>query len=582
MVQWLASLNLVNVALTARTSVHMQGTQSNLESVDATCASYKDLKCGKSVGYAFHQGRHQKWAKTAYSNMQAVSGVSYKQATGDDYHRLQFCGGVDKAKRCELPPCKCTTPPCNTCGSFVAPKEKVYQKHSGKGCFLHHGATPLVDDFDEELPGWPSDEECQQACDDSFKCKAFTRGTGTSSTCYLRTSVNLGKCKNDGEYETHVREVDPDEKETKCANYTSLNCGETVAWAFNSGKKQSWASKAYGEMQSVSGVPHTKATVQDFHRLQFCGAIEKSKKCELPPCTCSNPPCGSCGKFVPPPAPPPKGPSEVKLHAAKHGKLMGYHMTNRWVGQNWCKAQPPAPEFSLNKACPADRSLEVRVLTYNLFWWHLFGVRNGANRMAGKLVIKEGPWDLMGFQECDNLTRVIDDSSALQTHGMYNGTAAVSNAWDQGKWKVLETGYKLVSEDDKSQWYGKRAVVWTRVQHKQTNKVVFFMNYHGSLPVGGPRDGGACGGEATAYNMLRVMGEHAHEGDNVILVGDFNAIKNSILLKTLAKYMNHQYQGKSFGGVDNVFTNSCPHLVSKKNLGNGGSDHDALGVVFRI
>jgi len=148
MVQWLLSLNLANVALTARTSVRMRETQSNLESVQATCASYEDLKCGESVGYAFNQGRHQKWAKIAYTNMQAVSGVSYKQANGDDYHRLQFCGGVDKAKRCELPPCKCTTPPCNTCGSFVPPKEKVYRKHSGKVC---------EDDFDEELPGWPSD-----------------------------------------------------------------------------------------------------------------------------------------------------------------------------------------------------------------------------------------------------------------------------------------------------------------------------------------------------------------------------------------------------------------------------------------
>lgn len=582
MVRSLVLLGLVSVAYASRTSVHTHGAKAKSRTVTkAKCANYEDLKCGKTVEWNHKSGTSQKWAKKAFANMDAVAGLRFRQASVHDFHRLQFCGGIDKAKRCELPPCKCSKPPCDTCGSFVPPKEKKYTTHSGKGCFLRQGATPLAEEGDEELPGWPSDDECQQACDDSFKCKAFTRGVGSSSTCWLRKTVNLGKCNDDSKYETHVREFDPDEPVVTCANYTELNCGETVAWAFHSGKRQSWARKAYEHMDVVSGAGYRKATIDDFHRLQYCGGIAKAKKCELPPCQCSKPPCGSCGKFEAPPSPPSKGPAEVKLHAAKRGKPMGYALSDQWVGQHWCKAQPPAAKWSISKGCSGAKSLVVNVLTYNLFWWHLFGVRHGADRMAGKLVIKEGPWDFMAFQECDNLTRIVGDSQALNSHEMYDGANAVSNAWGKD-YKALETGFKLVSEDHQSQHFGRRGVVWTRAQHKETKKIVFFLNYHGALPVGGSHDGGKCGGKATAYNILRVIGENAHAGDSVILVGDFNAQKNSVLLNTLAKHMTHQYQGKSFGGVDNVFTNKCAELVSKKNLGNGGSDHDALGIKLRI
>jgi len=424
-------------------------------------------------------------------------------------------------------------------------------------------------------------QECLKACEDSFKCKAFTRGVGSSSACRLWKAVDLAQCTEDSKYETHVLRVDPDYVEAKCVNYAELKCGESVAWNFHAGSKESWAAKAYENMRNVSGLKYNKATIDDFHRLQYCGGLKKGK-CELPPCGCSNPPCDTCGSFVPPPAPPLKGPSEHNL-LVKRGRPMGYSMQqDKWVGQNWCKAQPPKASWNVNKGCSDEKSVKVKVLLYNLFWWHLFDVRDGGKRQAGRLIEETGPYDFMGFQECDNVTRIVDDALALSTHEMYNGTAAVSNAWSKSTWKTLETGFNMVSEDHESQWHGKRAVVWTRAQHKKTKKVVFFMNYHGSLPVGGSYDGGKCGGEATAYNMLRVIGEHASHGDSVILVGDFNNIKNSELLRTLGKYLKHDYQGESFKGVDNVFSNSCAKSIKKENLGNGGSDHDALAVTFRI
>jgi len=47
--------------------------------------------------------------------------------------------------------------------------------------------------------------------------------------------------------------------------------------------------------------------------------------------------------------------------------------------------------------------------------------------------------------------------------------------------------------------------------------------------------------------------------------------------------MHRLYTGASFGGVDHVFSNcGGSHVVSRRNLGSGGSDHDALDVVIRM
>jgi endonuclease/exonuclease/phosphatase family metal-dependent hydrolase len=484
-------------------------------------------------------------------------------------------------------------PPRSSSRSFHVPDDesKVYNKHAGKACFPGKGAVPLEanHDGDYELPGWPTYNACKKACDDSFKCKAFTRSMGTTGKCWLRQNVDLYACLDQPDVETYSRQSVEDD-DPKCIAHTELTCGETVGWTFGTGKRQSWAEKAYGEIRNTSGVSIHSATVEDVQRLFYCGAVAKAKKCELPPCTCSNPPCDTCGKFVATPSPPPKGPSESIVHEPVK-KPMGYKgKDNCWVGESWCEAQCPAHDFSLNVGCDnVQKSLDVKVLSYNLFWWHLFGVRGGADRMAGRLVEEKGerkglgnrPWDLIGFQECDNMTRIMEDSRISGSHQNYNGTFAVTNAWDKSGWKMLSSGFKHVSEDSKAQYYGKRTLVYARLMHRQTKKTLIFLNFHGALPVNAD-GGGACGGEATAYNILRVISEEAQAGDAVILVGDFNAEKGSHLLNVLSRHLKHEYQGRSFNGVDNFFTNRCVDKVNAQNLGNGGSDHDALGATFRI
>ena len=181
----------------------------------------------------------------------------------------------------------------------------------------------------------------------------------------------------------------------------------------------------------------------------------------------------------------------------------------------------------------------------------------------------------MGFQECDDINRVLSDSGLQSQYGTFNGGHAVAIAWRKDVWQAVFTEAKEVSEDRKEQWYGRRVVVYGRFQNKQTGQTAFFMNLHGPLPV---NTGGLCGGEALAYNILKVIGTKANKEDLLILVGDFNQVSSNELNKALQKKFTHVYNGHSFGGVDNIYSN-C-HAVQTKNLGNGGSDHDALSVTF--
>merc|ERR1719401_1469627 len=109
------------------------------------------------------------------------------------------------------------------------------------------------------------------------------------------------------------------------------------------------------------------------------------------------------------------------------------------------------------------------------------------------------------------------------------------------------------------------------------------MNHHGPLPVGW---GSGCTGSATAINIMRVIAEHAHPDDAVILVGDFNAETDSSRIQELDRRLNRVFSGTELGGVDHVFTNCAGDAKKEVNLGKGrgefGSDHDALSVTFKF
>ena len=65
---------------------------------------------------------------------------------------------------------------------------------------------------------------------------------------------------------------------------------------------------------------------------------------------------------------------------------------------------------------PAVGLCGIQVLSYNLFWWHLFKVEGGRSGSAGHLIrsTSQPPYDVMGFQECEDPEKVLGPAGLLQ------------------------------------------------------------------------------------------------------------------------------------------------------------------------
>lgn len=275
---------------------------------------------------------------------------------------------------------------------------------------------------------------------------------------------------------------------------------------------------------------------------------------------------------------------------AEVADFVGYPCTGTQKAADlWCAVDVPPEDWAL-KSCPTGTpTTPVKVLTYNLFWWNLFDMNHGSERSAGRLIARtsqQEPYDFMAFQECDDRERVLMDARDSGLQGEYetiDGGRAIAMAYRTSSWRLLDHGSADVGEDSRDQYYGRRAAMWGRFEHREDGKTVLFMNHHGPLKVS---QGGGCTGSATALNILRVIGKTAHKGDAIILVGDFNAQAWSSRIKELEKHLGWVFSGTAMGGVDHIYSNCASRAQAGQDLGKGdgwkGSDHDALSVTFTI
>lgn len=243
-------------------------------------------------------------------------------------------------------------------------------------------------------------------------------------------------------------------------------------------------------------------------------------------------------------------------------------------GDKWCAATVPDANFSL-MTCP-HVGMRIKAITYNLFWWNLFGQRRGNGGSAGKLVKRAAgnePFDLAGFQECDDPNWIMGDAGMSSDDYDYVRWASNTLAFNKRRFEKIESGKDKWAQDFGHFNY-QRGAHWVRLQEKSTGNKLFVMNHHGPLPV---NTGGICGGEATAYNMLNQIKQHSEPGDALLFMGDFNADGGSQTVQTLKGYMHHAMND----WVDNFFSNCGGNAVKEtKNLGKGGSDHNALMTII--
>mmetsp|Transcript_14344 Transcript_14344/g.32618 ORF Transcript_14344/g.32618 Transcript_14344/m.32618 type:complete len:377 (+) Transcript_14344:1-1131(+) len=181
----------------------------------------------------------------------------------------------------------------------------------------------------------------------------------------------------------------------------------------------------------------------------------------------------------------------------------------------------------------------------------------------------------MGFQECEDEHWLLEKSGLSAEYSIFRDRACCM-AFKNAMWHLLERGVHFVAADVQ---YGQRPLQWMRLRHRHTGAKVFFANHHGPIPVNG---GGVCGPSATAHSIVQTIARVALPGDAIVLVGDFNAVPESLELVRVESRL-HRTFGGTRGRIDSVFANlDDASVIRTTNLGAGGSDHDALSVVFRL
>eukprot|EP00439_Symbiodinium_sp_Y106_P075549 s2509_g15.t1 len=92
---------------------------------------------------------------------------------------------------------------------------------------------------------------------------------------------------------------------------------------------------------------------------------------------------------------------------------------------------------------PEPQKVRIKVVTYNIFWWNLFGIHKGNGGTAGGVVATSNvrePIDLIAFQECRDKDRVLDDAGLLNSFHTFAGMYEKCIALNKEAWIWLEEG----------------------------------------------------------------------------------------------------------------------------------------------
>lgn len=270
-----------------------------------------------------------------------------------------------------------------------------------------------------------------------------------------------------------------------------------------------------------------------------------------------------------------------------------WNPTSTVIAQNrWCEVGVPASDFRLGTCSKHGEPQTISILSYNVFWRKLYDEQQGngyvqntwgswtkEDRSAGKLIANGGPFDILAFQECGDVRRIVEDAGLRGRVGVRSGRHRVAVAWNHFDWEWLADNHEPIAEDQRTSSDSSdpvREAVWVRLRHKKTRKTVFFLTHQG--PPDAQEPGGYCGPHATAYNLMRVAADAAHPGDNVIISGDFNAFRESTTIRALSQHLTLL---PTRAQVEHVLSN-CAELKHHEILGKGGSDHDAIKVELDI
>ncbi len=107
----------------------------------------------------------------------------------------------------------------------------------------------------------------------------------------------------------------------------------------------------------------------------------------------------------------------------------------------------------------AKGPLQIKILSYNTFWWNLFKLQygNGIQQLNAPKA-----FDVAGFQECEDPEIILNPVGLSATFERILGEHAMCMAYNKEAWALLASGIVDVSEDLPTRYYGRRGSQWMR------------------------------------------------------------------------------------------------------------------------
>lgn len=224
--------------------------------------------------------------------------------------------------------------------------------------------------------------------------------------------------------------------------------------------------------------------------------------------------------------------------------------------------------------------VQIQVISYNLYWWCVSDEQRNCPQNANGKGFREiydrvenggdGPFDLIGFQECDNIGQIIGGAGLSGRFDYYDAPGDAKMAWDNQKYfKIGGPGQVWVANDQ----YGNRYMDWVRLQVRATGQTVFFANTHGPL--------NGCGRDLGNRYIDGIKSNKA-SSDKVVLTGDFNCGSSTAAISTLSGFLQNAATGDSYNGADHIFTDFGVQVQWEGHKDGTPSDHSLLKAVLGV
>lgn len=245
------------------------------------------------------------------------------------------------------------------------------------------------------------------------------------------------------------------------------------------------------------------------------------------------------------------------------------------TGQEPTKPNDDCRSFFKTTSCEAEQRgpATVKVVSYNLYWWNAFGLKENGWKRDGILqnIKSELRPDTIGFQECDS-PELLTGRTGLEVASKFAGAQGIMVK--PKKFRILMAGSRDLEATGK---WGTRYMTWAKLEDRNERRFWHF-NTHWCVHSNASH---VCD-EETRYRGAKTMVKAIHElvgSEPVIVTGDFNAEMDE---RGPQHFLQSGFKLVVNEWVDSIFYSNDWELVSQGTGSAAGSDHHPVYAELRL